>query len=207
MVHYKLTYFVGRGYGEPARLMFRYAGIEFEDVRLEFDDWIKIKDTTPFGQIPILEVDGVVIAQSFAITRLVAKASGLYPENNVDAALADSIADYIKEIDLKGFLNYFGTKAGFLTGDTDKFLEEEVKPTINSTFPIITKWLKEAGNGYLTKSGLTFADFFAAEKLGNVVTHFDKTAAEWPEITQFVNRIYSLPNVKEYVASRPKRLF
>ena len=43
MVHYKLTYFNGRGRAEVARIMFAIADVEYEDVRVSFDDWPAMK--------------------------------------------------------------------------------------------------------------------------------------------------------------------
>ena len=41
MSHYKYTFFEGRGRGEIPRLIFVYAGVEFEDVRVAPLDWRK----------------------------------------------------------------------------------------------------------------------------------------------------------------------
>jgi len=41
-----------------------------QDNRIEFAEWPVFKATTPFGQVPVLEVDGKVIAQSAAIGKL-----------------------------------------------------------------------------------------------------------------------------------------
>lgn len=43
MVHYKLVYNKLRWLAEPVRLMFVYAGEEFEDVRLDWDEFHKAK--------------------------------------------------------------------------------------------------------------------------------------------------------------------
>jgi len=45
MVHYKLTYFNGRGRGEIIRLVFAAANVPFEDVRLENEEFAKIKSS------------------------------------------------------------------------------------------------------------------------------------------------------------------
>jgi len=65
----KLTYFPGGGRAEAIRLAFFVADIPFEDERITNEQFSKRKGLLPFGQLPILEVDGVVIAQSHAILR------------------------------------------------------------------------------------------------------------------------------------------
>uniref|UniRef100_A0A0K0FSJ8 glutathione transferase n=1 Tax=Strongyloides venezuelensis TaxID=75913 RepID=A0A0K0FSJ8_STRVS len=201
---YKLTYFGGvRGYGEPARLMFKHAGVAFEDNLIDMNGWPSIKPTTPFGQVPVLEVDGTPIAQSFAIYRFLAKKLNLAPGSDVDQALADSIAEYVKEFDGKAH-DYFVILLGFMQGDKDAEWKNKVLPAVDTYFPVITNWLKNAGNGYLTKAGLSWVDFFAAEKLGNVVNYCNKVAEKYPEIKSYVDRVYSLPAIKDHVASRAK---
>lgn len=40
---------------------------EMQDKRVTFDEWGPMKGSTPFGQLPCLEVDGKYLAQSAAI--------------------------------------------------------------------------------------------------------------------------------------------
>lgn len=42
---FKLTYFNIRGLGEPIRWLFAYGGIEYEDNRIERDDWPTLKSS------------------------------------------------------------------------------------------------------------------------------------------------------------------
>ena len=44
----KLIYFNGRGRGEPARLILAQAGVEYEDERIEFEDWPALKPSKMF---------------------------------------------------------------------------------------------------------------------------------------------------------------
>lgn len=75
----KLSYFPAVGRGEPIRLALFIAGIEFEDHHVPFNQWLTIKPTTPFGNVPVLTVDGNETAQSLAILRYVGSITGLYP--------------------------------------------------------------------------------------------------------------------------------
>lgn len=45
MVKYKLTYFNFPALGEPLRLILSYGRVEFEDDRIEWSQWPKIKES------------------------------------------------------------------------------------------------------------------------------------------------------------------
>lgn len=53
---------------------------------------------TPFGQVPVLEVDGQVLAQSNTIARYLARKYGLAGKNDWEQALADMYADNINDL-------------------------------------------------------------------------------------------------------------
>ncbi|GMS78550.1 hypothetical protein PENTCL1PPCAC_725, partial [Pristionchus entomophagus] len=67
------------------------SGTDFEDNRTTLADWPKIKDSTPFGQLPVLYVDGKPIPQSFAIARYVAKQFGFAGASPFEAAWLDAL--------------------------------------------------------------------------------------------------------------------
>ncbi len=46
----KLTYFSGRGRAEPIRLMLAAADIDYEDVRVTFEEWPQLKDSKRGGE-------------------------------------------------------------------------------------------------------------------------------------------------------------
>ena len=46
----KLTYFNARGRAELARLVLAQAGAEFEDVRLEREEWLNVKPSKIYFQ-------------------------------------------------------------------------------------------------------------------------------------------------------------
>lgn len=88
MLKYRLIYFDHRGAAEPARLLLNYVGAPFEDVRVKMEDWPAMKPSMLpipkqalcrnvhlemfYGVLPVLEVNGKQLGQSFAIYRYLA---------------------------------------------------------------------------------------------------------------------------------------
>jgi len=86
---------------ETSRLALFIGGIEFEDLRPSREEIAKMKTdgTFPFGQIPVLQVDGKTIAQTGAIARFCGKLSGLYPsKDEFAAAKVDEVIDLATDI-------------------------------------------------------------------------------------------------------------
>lgn len=63
----------------------------------------------PFGQMPILEVDGIRVHQSGAISRYIAKRVGLAGSNDWESLQIDIVADTFNDFRLSEFmiLSYF----------------------------------------------------------------------------------------------------
>ena len=55
-----------------------------------------MKPTTPFGQLPLLEVDGELISESVAIARYCAREFGLAGKTTFESAQADEIVDALQ---------------------------------------------------------------------------------------------------------------
>ena len=65
----KLIYFDGQGRAEVSRWIFLLAGVEYEDVRIQYSDWSTLK-SSKFFRIPNLAIElflseTVIITQSF----------------------------------------------------------------------------------------------------------------------------------------------
>ena len=86
----KLYHFLLSTRAEFARLLFEDTKTPYESVKVTFGEHMKY-DKLPFGQLPILEEDGFVLAQSGTIARYVAKKVGLYPADAKEAATAGMI--------------------------------------------------------------------------------------------------------------------
>ena len=57
-----------------------------------------IKPSLPYGQLPVLEVDGVDICQSMAIARFLANEFGLSGNSSLVKAQIDEVVDVINDV-------------------------------------------------------------------------------------------------------------
>ena len=69
----KLTYFGARGRAEISRLILTQGAVEFNDIRLNGEEFGQVKPLLPYGSVPILEFKGEVICESMAIAKFLAE--------------------------------------------------------------------------------------------------------------------------------------
>ncbi|XP_053402366.1 glutathione S-transferase 1-like isoform X2 [Mercenaria mercenaria] len=98
MPSYKFVYFDLRARGELTRYVFHAASKEFEDSRFSFEEWNSLKPTMPFGQAPVLLVDGKTLAQSGAIARFLAREFGLAGKNSWEQGMVDQYMELATEM-------------------------------------------------------------------------------------------------------------
>ena len=106
----RLTYFGIQGPAEPSRLALTISGIPFEDVRIDRDTMLKMREEGKLSapgvagtQVPQLEVDGKILQQSQAIATFCAKLANLYPSDPWAAAKVDEVTQFINQ-DIRGRL-------------------------------------------------------------------------------------------------------
>jgi glutathione S-transferase len=132
----KLTYFDIEGAAEPTRLALTLSGTPFEDVRVKFPDWAALKPTTPYGQLPLFQVDNdPVRTQSMAMLRWVGTtlSDTLYPADkllDVEEALG-VVEDMEKSWQPAFYMGMrpanFGRPDGFQNTDEGKAVVQEMR--------------------------------------------------------------------------------
>jgi glutathione S-transferase len=190
MAKLKLTYFdLHGGRGEPARLALSIGGIPFEDDRVAPSDWPARKADTPFGALPVLEVDGQTLAQSNAINRYVGKLTDLYPSDPWQAALCDEVMEAVEDINTKLVATLF--------------LPEEEKKTqrkalVEGPLPFYLTRLQQRLEAHGGR-------YFAADRLSVAEGVLDHVPADLPDrvapkLVDHYERVKNDPRVQAYYA-------
>jgi glutathione S-transferase len=201
----KLTYFdIHAGRGEVARIALFMGKIAYEDERVPFSALAALKPELPFGTLPILEVDGQVLAQSNGINRFVGKLAGLYPGDALQAAFCDEAMDAVEDIAVR------------ITGSFTISDPEEKKRArqaladgpISQYLTALARRLEQRGGEWFADGRLTVADLkvflwirhLKSGQLDHVPTDLPERVA--PAIVAHYERVKRHPDVAAYYAFR-----
>lgn len=207
----KLFYFDIKGKGESIRLICAYSGLKLEDHRfVSRDEFLAMKEGSrlPFGQVPMLEVDGkIAMVQSSAIMRYLGKLSGLYPmQDHVLAQKVDSIMDQANDVFMGSTVLTYGLRYAIELTPEGK---EKGYEHFNET--VLPEHLKRAERVIESSSTGWFAgteepspaDFVWYCSLVNMaakkeISEKNKTLESFPLLKAFMEKFESLEAIKEY---------
>jgi len=202
MPTYKLTYFDVRGAAEVSRLLFAAAGVPYEDVRVDLAKWTEMKPSTPFGQIPILEVEGVKLCQSRAIARYLARQFGFAGETDLDRARADMIVDCLEDVRRPSVDFYHEKDPSKQAERKEKLVKETVPAALLSFEKLLIE--NKGGDSYFVGDKITWADIGFADLCCwlsslKVEVQFDNV----PKLKALKERVESTPKIAEWIKNRP----
>lgn len=158
--NYVLTYFDAKGVAQVTRLAFQWAGIAFKDRRVSGAEWLELKASTPFGQLPMLELNGAQrFAQSHAIARYVGKLAGLVPDAPEECLGVDALLDSVKDVH---------AKLGPTYSEPDEAKKKSMREHIRDTFilPLFGAW--ERMLDVAAKAAHTRWQFFKAPTIADL---------------------------------------
>ena len=194
---------------ETSRLALFIGGIEFEDVRPSREEILKMKTdgTFPFGQFPVLQVDGNTIAQTGAIARFCGKLSGLYPtKDEFTAAKVDEVIDLATDITNQMIP---------ALRETDPTLKIQMRNELSKTtlprwLAFLEKLLQDNGDsGFFVDDSISIADL-AAWRLcgwisGGIIEGIPTNLLEgFTLLSNHQQEISNLPKVVEWIKQTHK---
>jgi len=182
----ELHYFCLQVLGELPRLLLEVSQTPYDSI-MYFGKG-EYKEFAPFGQLPVYkgpEIGGLLLAQSDAVSRHIARETGLDGSNAVERATQDMAWELGKDI----------------SGKRDKIHANELDPRFTSVLDGANKMLKITKGPYFGGAKLGHGDvgvFHALYTIDQIKTGFLKP---WSELEKFVNTMVSLPSISQYLSS------
>ena len=196
-----LYYFEGRGLADQIRWMLAASEISFTqrivDSRKKF---LKMKERQlPFGQLPLLQIDGLEIVQSQSIVRYLARRAHLNGKTPEDEVKCEMIAETIK--DLLPLLcgapfARINSKEAF---DKHLLSMKEKWLFIGSRLEAV---LKANGGNCLVGESLTYADILTAHAVTWYVEECGpEVVIDMPNLVKLQNTVIALRGVNGFIRS------
>jgi glutathione S-transferase len=204
MPNLKLTYFDAPGRAEPVRIALFIAGIPFEDHRIQFPEFMALKQAGafPLGAVPVLEVDGIKMAQTASMLRFVAHlgAPDLYPTDAFAAFVVDSVLDSFNDTLSHALM------PSLFERDVEKKLAmraEFVAGPMKRVFDYTEGLLEKQGGPFLAGNSLSIADIVVASQILQIRSgHLDGVGADtltaYPRMKALAEAYLAHPKIVAY---------
>lgn len=190
------------------------AGLEFEDERLSFDEWKEFKPKTPFGQLPLLQIDdGPLRTQSHAMLRWVGTQNkALYPEGSYAVDEAMGVVEDLRQswspcLALKAMPEAYGHDAAAVDGEAgtakvkairEYWMKERLPGFVKQVEQLLSrhesKWL--AGTEQPSIADCLLVPFLRSFTRGHVDHIPTSIWDDYPILKDYVKRFCALDAIK-----------
>jgi len=213
----KLTYFNIEGLAEKIRLALIIGKYEFEDIRINFDEWQSLKNNTPYGQLPILNLqnNNNTYAQSNAILRYVGKITNMYSDNLLKSLEIDELISLQEDISSKISISIYivmkpelyGYPAD-LSNEDKKIIQMSLRQKLacengdlHKLLNFVNKKLNDSHGDFLIGNYPTIADcaflpLFRQLRSGRLDYLPTNLLDKYENICKFEKAMYNIPEVK-----------
>jgi glutathione S-transferase len=203
----KLTYFPVRGRVEPARLMLALAGADYEFEAVLIEQWgspagkARMLERTPFGQMPLLEDDGLELYQSQAINRYLARKLGLMGTTPHEQARVDALSETAQDL-LLDIVKLFWDP-GFAAQRPAH--REATRKRLEQLEGLFTRAAAGAGH-WVFPDCFTLADGMMAYALETILPLHPGLVEDFPKLHGAMTAFFAADGVTQYVHSdrRPR---
>ncbi|XP_002731486.1 S-crystallin 4-like [Saccoglossus kowalevskii] len=204
MPTYKLYYFNSRALAEQSRMIFALAGVEYEDIRYTREEWPAAKESGkfPFGTVPCLEVDGVMLAQSSAIACYLGNEFGFSGKNNLEKAKVDMIMDAFGDLLKVAGKWYFAADEDAKAAAVEEYNTKTCPAIYGGLEKILVA--NNGGDGYYVGNEVTIADiaFVVTWEMTKMLN--PQMLDSYPKQKALKDRVLALPKIAEWVKKRPE---
>lgn len=207
----KITYFPIQGPAEAARLALTIGGIPFEDERVpgqvwKGDDGAALKARSPWGQLPLLNVDGAVFGQSAAIAAYCGQLAGLVPSDPLVALQMNAVCQFVNQ-DVRDRLISPTMKFNDDEADKKAAARKDLSDVQLPEKMALLETFVDPASGFLAGPALTMADvqfYTLANWLGSGALDGVSSACitAQPGLTKLLRTIDAMPAVAKWNAEK-----
>jgi glutathione S-transferase len=186
-------------------LILEELGIEYQEHSIgSWPEWLSLKPNLPFLQVPTYQDRNLLIVQSHAIYRHLARIHGLYGQTESDRTYCDIVEETIR--DAQHELWWFAN--GLLQEkDPREFAEGGLSTTLDRLQRFLQPDSRQAQ--FWVGDSLTSVEFLAFAYLDDVRVLFPDTLEKYDKLREFQQRIAVRPRISEYLCStrRPSAVY
>jgi len=177
-------------------MIFAEANVPFNDVHSVKDLFTSKKNAglLPYDQWPVLEVGGVVLAQSMTIARFLGNRFGLAGDNDIEEAKADGVATASYDLAQRIAQTVFSPAE--LKEESMNKLKTEFLP---KTLAVLERNLT---SDYFVGHKLTYADILMFGTFGFLKMNVPDALDAYPKLAAFSQRVASRPNIAKYLQKK-----
>ncbi|TRY76345.1 hypothetical protein TCAL_08357 [Tigriopus californicus] len=207
----KITYFDITGKAELLRLILSAGNMDFEDIRVKKEDWPALKPTAPFGQLPTMEYDGEIYAQTNAMAKFLAKKAGLAGNDDLEELKMDMFMEFMNDIFSK-LMGVFAKSESDKDAAGKKLFEEELPAMLKT----LETHLEKNGGKFLVGDTLSYVDIAYFDLLQNLtwedhpffpnLPHNElrlDILKDHPSLVEHMERVKEHPGVLSWLDKRP----
>ncbi|EIM91823.1 glutathione S-transferase-like protein [Stereum hirsutum FP-91666 SS1] len=199
--------FQSRGRGQVVRLLFEDAGIAYTDVRYSFGEYPEVQSTHPIlsqnptKSVPIIELDGKLLTQSYAILRHFARVLGAYDgKNEEEKYFADVICDIVVDWRTLFLAAFFSQNK---STDLPKHQQTTQLRFLHAIEQHLTTNPLSVHGPFVIGSSITYADLAVYQILHDeeLVHHGNKGLEGYPRLAKLAAAVEERPGVKAFLES------
>ena len=180
--------------GQLPMLLLRAANIEYMWDMDTANTWPAPKKDTPFGQLPILYHNNLVIPQSATIARYCARLANLMPQDEEKRIMADMLIEQANDI-----FNLFG-KAKY-AGDEDaqynawkELRDVKLHDKLNPLVKLLGDNEYFSGGTHHAGDVAIFSILYLTEQAG-----LNQELSKYPTLMKHYNRVFQLGSIKDFL--------
>ncbi|KAF1344812.1 glutathione S-transferase [Delphinella strobiligena] len=198
--------FQSRGRGQVIRLLWEDAGIAYKDVRYSFEEYPDYKKSVisqlnPTSTIPVIELNGRILTQGYAILRHFARQLGAYDgQSEEEKYWADAMCDIALDWRTLFIIAFFSP-------DKDKLYPEHQKGNRANFLKALNQHLSShdlsQSGPFVIGKDITYADLVIYQICHDEQLVQDGRAGleKYPRLAKLVDAVESRPNVQKFLQS------